>query len=174
MFQKFPINVVQSLSHVQLFATPWTVDCQAPLSVGFQGKNPGVGCRFLPPGVFPTLGYNPSLLLLLCCRRILYRRATGEALRGFNASFSAPAVSGTGCRLRGASAAWRQPGSRRVACWARPEAEGQAGRPWAPSATPDPDTFPSERLRMPRLFLVVFPIFSSRDSTQRDGVLRKV
>ena len=24
----------QSLSHVQLFATPWTVACQAPLSMG--------------------------------------------------------------------------------------------------------------------------------------------
>ena len=28
-------GVVQSLSHVQLFATPWTVDHQAPLSMGF-------------------------------------------------------------------------------------------------------------------------------------------
>ena len=26
---------VQSLTHVQLFATPWTVTCQAPLSMGF-------------------------------------------------------------------------------------------------------------------------------------------
>ena len=59
MFQKFPINVVQSLSRVQQFATLWTIVCQAPLSVGFQGKNPGVGCRFLPPGVFPTLDRTP-------------------------------------------------------------------------------------------------------------------
>ena len=33
---------------------PWTVDCQAPLSVGFSGKNPGVGCYFLFQGIFPT------------------------------------------------------------------------------------------------------------------------
>ena len=26
---------VKSLSRVQLFATPWTVACQAPLSIGF-------------------------------------------------------------------------------------------------------------------------------------------
>ena len=28
------INSVQSLSYVQLFTTPWTVDLQAPLSLG--------------------------------------------------------------------------------------------------------------------------------------------
>ena len=28
----------ESLSHVQLFATPWTVACQAPLSMGFSRK----------------------------------------------------------------------------------------------------------------------------------------
>ena len=31
----FQIVVDQSLSHIQLFATPWTVACQAPLSTGF-------------------------------------------------------------------------------------------------------------------------------------------
>ena len=28
-------------------ATPWTVDYQAALSMGFSGKNTGVGCHFL-------------------------------------------------------------------------------------------------------------------------------
>ena len=28
-------------------ATPWTVACQASLSMGFLGKNTGVGCHFL-------------------------------------------------------------------------------------------------------------------------------
>ena len=37
----------QSLSRVQLFATPWTVAHQAPLSMNFPGKNTGVGCHFL-------------------------------------------------------------------------------------------------------------------------------
>ena len=39
---------VKSLSHVRLFSTPWTVACQAPLSMGFSGKNTRVGCRFFP------------------------------------------------------------------------------------------------------------------------------
>ena len=38
---------VKSLSHVWLFATPWTVAHQAPLSMGFSRQNTGVGCHFL-------------------------------------------------------------------------------------------------------------------------------
>ena len=34
------------LRHVQLFTSPWTVACQAPLSMGFPGENTGVGSRF--------------------------------------------------------------------------------------------------------------------------------
>ena len=41
-------------SHVRLFATPWTVARQAPLAMGFSGKNTGVGCRALPQGIVPT------------------------------------------------------------------------------------------------------------------------
>ena len=37
-------TVVQRLSHVQLFVTPGTVAGQAPLFLGFPGKNTGVGC----------------------------------------------------------------------------------------------------------------------------------
>ena len=37
---------VWSLGHVQLFVTPWTVTCQAPLW-DFPGKNTGMGCHFL-------------------------------------------------------------------------------------------------------------------------------
>ena len=40
-------------------ATPWTVACQAPLSVGFPGKNAGVSCHFLLQGIFPELGIKP-------------------------------------------------------------------------------------------------------------------
>ena len=35
------------LSHVQLFATPWTSALQAPLLMGFPEKNTGVGYHFL-------------------------------------------------------------------------------------------------------------------------------
>ena len=53
--------------------TPWTVAHQAPLSIGFPGKNTGVGCQLLVQGIFPTQGSN---LCLPHCRRILYRWAT--------------------------------------------------------------------------------------------------
>ena len=39
----------QSLSAVWLM-TPWTVACQAPLSMGFSSNNNGVGCHFLFQG----------------------------------------------------------------------------------------------------------------------------
>ena len=35
----------------------------------FPGRNTGVGCHFLLPGIFPTQGLNPCLLH---CRQILY------------------------------------------------------------------------------------------------------
>ena len=50
------------VSHVQLFATPWTVALQVPLSMGFTGKNTGVGCHVLLQGIFPTQGSNPCLM----------------------------------------------------------------------------------------------------------------
>ena len=59
----------QSLSHVWLFATTWTIACQAPLSWGFPSKNIGLGCHSLLQGIFLTQGLNPHLLH---CRRILY------------------------------------------------------------------------------------------------------
>ena len=59
---------VQSLSHVRLFVTPWTVDCQVPLFMEFFRQEYWSG---LPtsPGVLPDLGID---LGLLHCRQILY------------------------------------------------------------------------------------------------------
>ena len=52
------------LSHVQLFATPWTAAwLLRPGS--FPGKNTGVGCCFLLQGIFPTQGLKLLLLHLL-------------------------------------------------------------------------------------------------------------
>ena len=45
-----------------LFVTPWTVALQAPLSVGFPSKNPGVSCHFLLRGFYQTQGSNLCLL----------------------------------------------------------------------------------------------------------------
>ena len=48
---------IYMLSRVQLFATPWTVACQALLSMGFS-RQPGMGCCFLLQGIFSTQGLN--------------------------------------------------------------------------------------------------------------------
>ena len=52
----------QSLSRVWLFATLWTVACEAPLSMGFSSKNTGVSCHFLLQGIFLTQELKLSLL----------------------------------------------------------------------------------------------------------------
>ena len=57
--------VWQSLSHVWFFATPWTVACQGPLSMGFSRQEYGVGCHAHLQGIFPTQGSNSRLLCLL-------------------------------------------------------------------------------------------------------------
>ena len=50
------------LSHVWCFATPWTVVCQAPLSMRFsrQGHWSGLPCP--PPGDLPDPGIKPASL----------------------------------------------------------------------------------------------------------------
>ena len=44
------------LSHVQLFATPWTVAHQAPLSMGFSKQEYQSGLPFPPPKDLPNAG----------------------------------------------------------------------------------------------------------------------
>ena len=77
---------VSRSSSVRLFATPWTVACQAPLSMGWQslpsviwdwwqshlcpGEDTGMGNHFLLQGIFPIQGSNPCLLH---CRQFPYR-----------------------------------------------------------------------------------------------------
>ena len=62
--------VVQSLSRVRLFATPWTSAHQAPLSLEIlQAKNTGVGCHALLQGIFSTQGLNSGFPH---CRWIFY------------------------------------------------------------------------------------------------------
>ena len=58
---------VQPLSRVQLFATPWTVACQAPLSMELSRQEywnelPFPSPRDLPdPGIEPTSPVSPAL-----------------------------------------------------------------------------------------------------------------
>ena len=50
---------VKSLSHVQLFVTPWTVTYQVPLSIGFSRQEYWSGLPFPPPGDLPNPGVEP-------------------------------------------------------------------------------------------------------------------
>ena len=52
---------VTLLSHVQLFATPWTVAYWAPLSMGFSRQEYWSGLPFPSPGDLLTQGLNPGL-----------------------------------------------------------------------------------------------------------------
>ena len=64
---KFLKSESESVSRVRLFATPWAVAHQAPLSMEFSRQE--VDSHFLLQGIFPTQGMN---LGLLNCRQIVY------------------------------------------------------------------------------------------------------
>ena len=49
--------MLSHFSHVQLFATPWTVAHQASLSMGFSRQ------EYLPPGHLPNRGTEPMSLM---------------------------------------------------------------------------------------------------------------
>ena len=52
-------NEMKSLSHVQLFATPWAVAHQAPPSMGFSRQEYWSGLPFPSPGDLPDPGIEP-------------------------------------------------------------------------------------------------------------------
>ena len=74
---------VQSLSQVQMFATPRIVAHQAPLSLDFPGKNIGVGCHFSLQRTFLTQRLNSRFL---CC--LLYCKADSLPLSHLESSKS--------------------------------------------------------------------------------------
>ena len=47
-------------SGVRFFVTPWTVACQAPLSMGFCRQEYWSGLPFLSPGHLPDPGIEPA------------------------------------------------------------------------------------------------------------------
>ena len=51
---------VKSLSHVQLFVTPWTVNYQLPLSMGFSRQGYWSGLPFPSPGDPLNPGIEPG------------------------------------------------------------------------------------------------------------------
>ena len=54
--------MLRSFSHVQLFKTPWTVACQAPLSMGFSRPEHWSGLPCPPPGDLPDPGIESESL----------------------------------------------------------------------------------------------------------------
>ena len=60
----------KSLIHGWLFATPWTVACQASLAMEFSRQESLSGLPFISPGIFLTQRLNSGLLH---CRQVLYR-----------------------------------------------------------------------------------------------------
>ena len=51
---------VKLLSHVQLFATPWTVAYEASPSMGFSRQDYLSGLPFPSPGDLPDTGIEPG------------------------------------------------------------------------------------------------------------------
>ena len=59
------LHVRACFSHVQLYATPWTVAHQAPLSMGFSRQEYWGGLHALLQRIFATQGLNLRLLHVL-------------------------------------------------------------------------------------------------------------
>ena len=57
---QLPYPCAQSPSRVQLFVTPWTVACQAPLFIDFSRQEYWSGLPFSSPGDLPDPEIKPS------------------------------------------------------------------------------------------------------------------
>ena len=56
-------RMLSRFSHAWLFATPWTVACQLPLSMGFSRQEYWSGLPCPPPGDLPDRGIKPMSLV---------------------------------------------------------------------------------------------------------------
>ena len=57
------VCVLSLLSHVRLFAAPWTGACQAPLSMGFSRPEHWSRLPFPSPGDLSDRGIQPAFLM---------------------------------------------------------------------------------------------------------------
>ena len=72
--------MLSHFSRVQLFAAPWTVAHQAPLSMGFHRQEYWSGLPCPPPGNLPDPGGRTHVSYISCIgRQILHHLATWEA-----------------------------------------------------------------------------------------------
>ena len=80
--------VINHFSSVQLFATPWTIVSQAPLSMSFSRQEYWSGLPFPPPRDLPNPGIEPvSLRPPALAGRFFTTNATWEANYIFSISF---------------------------------------------------------------------------------------
>ena len=64
-----------------LFATPWTIACQVPLSMGFSRQEYWSGLPCPPPEELPDPGIKPVSYVSCIARGVFTNSATWEALR---------------------------------------------------------------------------------------------
>ena len=113
---------VKSLSRVQLFATPWMVAHQVPLTVEFSRQEYGSGLPFPSPRDLPKTGIKPqsqalqvdslpsepqmslALKCSLCPRSVIVLRNDVECPQCFLKDFSALSLHLTGTGADGALA----------------------------------------------------------------------
>ena len=62
------VCMLSCFSHVRLFATPWTVALQAPLSMGFSRQEDWSGLPCPPAGDLPDLGIERHVAPILADR----------------------------------------------------------------------------------------------------------
>ena len=67
-----PAYMLSRFSRVLLFATLWTVDCQAPLSRGFSRQEYWSGSPCPSPGDLPDPRIEPATLVSCIGRLVLY------------------------------------------------------------------------------------------------------
>ena len=70
----------RSVSGVWLFATPWTIAHQAPLSIGFSRQEYRIGLLFTSPGIFLTQGLKREWMRLLSHVRLFATPWTIQSL----------------------------------------------------------------------------------------------
>ena len=74
------VCMLSRLSHVQLFATPWTVARQVPLSMGFSKQKYWSGLPCPPPGDLPDPKIEPRSHYISCLGRWVPRDPTKDSL----------------------------------------------------------------------------------------------
>ena len=101
------------LSHIQLFATPWTVAHQAPLSMGFSKQEHWSELPFPSPGHLLDPGIEPSCISCIG-RQILNHQCHlgGLAYKNILHSFCPALMAKVSETQRNSRAAkWKEPGS---------------------------------------------------------------